>query len=117
MRATEFKFRAYNNIVKRFQYFTLEDIGNMKDAIQWHILDITQSTNKKDVDGNEIYVGDIVIFDDNSLDISHKKWHPSFEVLNNLGLKDVETMEIDFDTLHYYSNKLKIISNIYQNKQ
>ncbi len=56
----EFKFRAWNIILKRFQYFTFSDIESQKSPIQWQILKIQQAIGVKDREGNDIYEGDLV---------------------------------------------------------
>jgi len=53
------KFRGYNRIVGRAQYFTLQDIEKQKGAIQWQNLDISQFTGFH-LNGQEIYEGDLI---------------------------------------------------------
>jgi hypothetical protein len=48
----EVKFRAWNVILKRYEYFTLKDLEG-KNCIQWHILIIEQFIC------GEVYEGDI----------------------------------------------------------
>ena len=59
----ETKFRAWNRIVQRYQYFTLQDIENQKGKIQWPILDIEQFIGLQDSSGQDFYIGDIAEFD------------------------------------------------------
>lgn len=56
----EFKFRAWNRIVGRMQYFTLPDLEKQGDKIQWQNLVITQYTGIIDKNGKDVYFEDIV---------------------------------------------------------
>lgn len=56
----EYQFRAYNRIVNRFQFFTLQEIENQKGTIQWQNLDIDLFTGLIDENGEKLFSGDIV---------------------------------------------------------
>ncbi len=46
MEIEKIKFRAWNRIVNRFQYFTLIEIEQQKGKIQWHNLEIMAFTGR-----------------------------------------------------------------------
>jgi len=56
----ELKYRAWNSIVKRMQYFTLPELEQQKSAIQWQNITIMTCLGHKDKNGKEYYEGDIV---------------------------------------------------------
>lgn len=52
-----FKFRAWNRIVKRMSdIFTMD---SLPENIQWHNLDIIQSTGRKDINRKLIFEGSV----------------------------------------------------------
>ena len=67
----EKKFRAWNFIVHRMQYFTLPEIEQQKGSIQWHILDIMDSTGVLDSTDKLIYEKDIILYPDTESEYVH----------------------------------------------
>ena len=70
-------FRAWNKIVYRYQFFNLEQLVSQDGEIQWHIIDIEQSTGKLDKKGKEIFENDfyrVVSDDDGSMDYYIVTW-------------------------------------------
>lgn len=57
------KFRAWNRIVRRWQYFELPDLEKQKGTIQWQNLEIMQFTGVADKNGTEVYEGDILLYE------------------------------------------------------
>lgn len=105
----EIEFRAWNIIVKRFQYFNLQDIENQKGQIQWHILKIDQYTNLKDKNIKKIYTGDIdslgcvVVFHEGKFCTTYEDNNDSPSVLSK---KRCSLMEI-IGNIHQDKNLLK----------
>ncbi|WP_424493911.1 YopX family protein [Salinimicrobium sp. GXAS 041] len=58
----DLKFRAWNRIVERFQFFDLKDIEKQKGQIQWDLLEIDLYTGLRDSKGRKIFENDIIEF-------------------------------------------------------
>jgi uncharacterized phage protein (TIGR01671 family) len=116
----EIKFRAFNTIVSRMQYFNLQDIEKQKGSIQWHILKIMQYTGLKDREGKEIYEGDIVKFKHNVYDSIEGKNFIETLIFKQPVIYDKEKAQFTFKYQERYKIKLKyteIIGNIYDNPE
>jgi len=53
--ANKYKFRAWNAIVQRYEYFDLKTLADLDEPVQWHILEIDQWTGLCDANGKGIY--------------------------------------------------------------
>lgn len=61
MKGSELEFRAFNTIVKRFQEFTLEDLGKPENhPIQWHILKFDRLTGLTDSNNKKVWENDFL---------------------------------------------------------
>lgn len=102
------KFRAWNIIVHRYQYFTLLDLKDVQEKIQWHIIKVEQYIGLKDISGKDIYEGDIVDCGNN---IFRKiKWvDGGFIAITNGG--------DNVYCLNWNMLEVKIIGNINQNQE
>jgi hypothetical protein len=104
------KFRAWNRIVKRYQYFELKDIEFQKGAIQWQNIDIQQSTERKDKKGTIIYEGDILDHSDGNCKVQYDVGSSKFEV----EFSDGCIISL-WEATGYGSNNISIIGNICEN--
>lgn len=101
------KFRAWNKIVKRYQYFTLPELVEIKETIQWHNLVIEQFTGEKDCNDVDIYEGDIVDVDGDPSLIRFEGG--AFAV-------DVCGFDFDFTAIGWVQNAITVIGNRNENK-
>lgn len=123
-----FKFRAWDEGLGKLIYFNFDNIGRAIDSteIKEYIEqgNLMQCTGLKDKNGNLIYEGDIVVYDDFSngafVSFSGKDIQPKSKAIikiDNL-FEGVKTLcgsgfiECQKDT----EKKLEIIGNVYENK-
>lgn len=110
------KFRAWNRIVRRMEYFTFQELGDLKELIQWQNLEFSESTSLLDKNGKEIYEGDILLID------GHRSvsviWYELFagfdteyisDTIANSGFRGIENKDFD--------HRAEIVGNIYENHE
>lgn len=122
----EIKFRAWNRIVGRWQYFQLTDLEKQKGAIQWQNLEIMQYTGLTDKNGKEIYEGDILrvpeLYETPEMTATaYVNWEVVF-MFGSWHLKGPDyTPELGSTTLydehHSYDEDFEVIGNIYENPE
>ena len=108
--STAIMFRAWNTIIKRFQYFSLQDIEKQKGNIRWDLIKITRRTDLKDKKGNYMYEGDIIYMPNDDVKIYVIKYHSyTFGFYKTLNTNE-------YISPIYWEN-CEIIGNIYENKE
>lgn len=107
-----FKFRAWNRIVGRMQYFTFHDIETLAGKIQWQNLIVMQYTGARDCNGKDIYEGDIVKVKGTKTVgeyVTSIEWHHV-----GFRMKENKTYLLDGRLL---PSSLEVIGNIYHDKK
>jgi uncharacterized phage protein (TIGR01671 family) len=108
----EIKFRAWDNLVNRYQYFTLEKLTKYSwDEVKWNNLSIEQYTGLKDKHSKEIYEGDIVMLAKLRLQVIYQA--PSFVMKEKLKNK----IWFTFDIVESQNQFVEIIGNIHENPE
>ena len=107
----EIKFRAWDKINKRWiKRFNIDLLSI--DVSELSNIELMQYTGLKDTNGKEIYEGDIISFGDNKAVVFYgcAKFRVKYRYYNNCYCYD------DLSEVLYY-NKVKVIGNIYENKE
>lgn len=109
MKNREIKFRAWNTKMLRFDYFDFESRNVHRNLCkEYHIM---QYTGLKDIDGKEIYEGDIIEIEneDSPVHCECIFENGSFNLRDNAG--GYWTRQ-----LFHQQERLKIIGNIYEDE-
>lgn len=107
----EIKFRAWDKINKRWiKRFNIDLLSI--DVSELPNIELMQYTGLKDANGKEIYEGDIISFGDNKAVVfyEHAKFRAKYKMCTN-GYCIEDLSEV------LYFDKVKIIGNIYENKE
>ena len=104
----EIKFRAWDNAKKRFIYFTLEEVISARVIDLHKKMEICQFTGLKDMNGRDIYEGDIIKINiggywQNQLEVVKWDWYGWQPFID--GLEDK----------YYFIKECEVVGNIYEN--
>lgn len=107
----EIKFRAWDKEDKNYNYdwhtLTYDDVygESLNEFFLFERVVFEQYTNLDDINGREIYEGDIV-FDTRAKDYNVVKFH-----------KGAWTFNSSNDLVGYFDNELKVVGNIHENPE
>ena len=106
----ELKFRLFGKNSSEFLRpdnvgLSLEELQNVCDINQWHVM---QYTGLKDINGTDIYVGDVLTI-----------WIQGCKQTHPYIVEDIRHLylETERDDSYYCISKMEIIGNIYTNPE